>query len=266
MSTVTLLFIALCEPCLADPNFMKLGVSEYHAGDFANAAGHLGAALATDYNNATLHYYLANSYLRLNQRDGAIREFRIAYALQPSGALAQYSKTALAQLGADVVSGSQSGETKAGEGKPADKAGPAADASYDKAVAALKEQSNKESSLRSGVGQSAAETLAKRGGEVIKQTKDEMLNNIPQRYNRRTGTTYQTNLPSDSQSQLDSMRKYYDAQKSKYLESSAQSAKEIQKSSENLQSLLNDKPKPGEAKLVPAGTNLYIRNYQPVGH
>ncbi len=84
---------------------MKLGISEYKAGDFANASGHLGAALSTDYNNPTLHYYLANSYIKLGQKDGAIREFRIAYALQPKGEIAQYSKQALSQLGAAVAGG-----------------------------------------------------------------------------------------------------------------------------------------------------------------
>ncbi len=92
-------------PACAGEDLIKQGIAEYNAGDFGNAAGHLGAALSTDFNNPVLHYYLGNSYVRLKQKDGAIREFRIAYALQPDAQVGQYSKDALALLGASVVEG-----------------------------------------------------------------------------------------------------------------------------------------------------------------
>jgi len=92
-------------PVFAGEDLLKQGIAEYNSGDFGNAAGHLGAALSTDFNNPVLHYYLGNTYVRLKQRDGAIREFRIAYALQPDAKVGQYSKDALALLGASAVEG-----------------------------------------------------------------------------------------------------------------------------------------------------------------
>lgn len=268
LSIVAAAATCLLQPAFADQDFMKLGISEYKAGDFANASGHLGAALSTDYNNPTLHYYLANSYVKLGQKDGAIREFRIAYALQPKGEIAQYSKQALIKLGAAVAGA----DSKVTESKPVEvKASQrpvssvSDSSSLDRAMSALKEQSDREALLRSSSGQSMADSISKHGSDLVKQTHDNLINDIPQRYSRRYGTPYSTSLSPDAQGKLDSMKKFYDAEKSKALESSEQSAKEIQKSSENLQNLLNDKPKSGGSQLVPTGTNLYIRNYKPVG-
>lgn len=81
-------------------DMLKQGIREFNAGDFGDAAGHLYAAMPTDYNNAVLHYYLANAYIKLNQRETAIREYRIAYALQPDGDVGRLSKTALDSMGA----------------------------------------------------------------------------------------------------------------------------------------------------------------------
>jgi hypothetical protein len=87
-----------------DSSFLKQGIEEYQAGKYEDAAGHLGAALSTDFNDARLHYYLGNAYLHMKQRDGAIREFRIAFALEPEAQVGRYAKQALTMLGVDVAS------------------------------------------------------------------------------------------------------------------------------------------------------------------
>ncbi|MGH9549167.1 MAG: tetratricopeptide repeat protein, partial [Terriglobales bacterium] len=89
-------------PAGAQNAFLQQGIKEYNAGDYNNAAGHLGAALSTEFNNAILHYYLANTYVKLKQRDGAIREFRIAYALAPDQEVGKLSRTALTSMGAQA--------------------------------------------------------------------------------------------------------------------------------------------------------------------
>jgi hypothetical protein len=82
--------------------FLKQGMAEYNAGDYANASGHLGAALNTEFNNPVLHYYLASCYVHLNQKEAAVREFRIAFALQPDGDAGKLSKLALKYYGVDA--------------------------------------------------------------------------------------------------------------------------------------------------------------------
>jgi tetratricopeptide (TPR) repeat protein len=238
--------------------FVKQGMADYKAGDYANAAGHLGAALSSDFNNPLLHYYLGNSYVQLKQKDGAIREFRIAYALQPTGEVGNYARRALLGLGTDVT---------ANEAATSDfKVDKSAFSSpiLDRAKSALQEQAEKEKAARNGVWQGNNDSTAKRDAEALKRTKQDMLDNSPHNYSRRFGTPYPVNLSKDSQQQLDSIKHTSDAQRKKAADSGAQQANEIERSAQNLQGLLNDKPKPGEAKLVPNGTNLFIRNYEPV--
>ena len=67
-------------PAGAAENFLTEGMTEYNAGDYANASGHLGAALNTEFNNPVLHYYMASCYVHLNQKEVMINH--MDYALQ----------------------------------------------------------------------------------------------------------------------------------------------------------------------------------------
>jgi hypothetical protein len=88
---------------------LKQGIDEFRTGKYQDAAGHLGAALSTDFNDPVLHYYLGSTYVRLNQRDGAVREFRIAFALNPDSEAGRLSKQALSMLGVDTGGSSAGG-------------------------------------------------------------------------------------------------------------------------------------------------------------
>jgi len=246
----------------ADTQIMTQGIREYAAGDYANAAGHLGAALSTDFNNAKLHYYLASAYSHLNQRDDAVREYRIAYALQPDGEVGEYAKVALKALGASTSEKKQD-DPPPGAANAQAKAPPGPNDPYvDHTMNSLQQQAEKEKSLRTDGAQAAANNAEKTGKDVVQRTQ----NDAADAYRRfsRSGHPYPVTLPPDVSRQLDSMKHMYDTQKNNYLNSAQQEAQEIQKTSQNLQSLLNDKPKPGETKLIPQGTNLFIRNYEPV--
>jgi tetratricopeptide (TPR) repeat protein len=119
------LFVALAMPAGAaeNGNFLKQGMVEYNAGDYNNASGHLGAALNTEFNNPVLHYYLASCYVHLNQKEAAIREFRIAYALQPDGDAGKLSKTALKYYGLDSIGADSSKDAKTAAGAKDPKTG-----------------------------------------------------------------------------------------------------------------------------------------------
>jgi tetratricopeptide (TPR) repeat protein len=246
-------------PATASEDLLKQGITEYNAGDFGNAAGHLGAALSTDFNNPILHYYLGNTYVRLKQKEGAIREFRIAYALQPDAKVGEYSKSALALLGASVTEG----EAPVPPKMPASNDFPHQqfDPMLEKALSAIGDQGKNIATFRNTLGQSSADGLNKSNADALKRLKDQMLQDAT-RYGRR-GTVYPATNPSpDDQRKLDALKHDYDSRNQRYLDNAAREAAEIQNSARNLQTLLNDQPKQGELKLNPAGTNLYIRNYQ----
>ncbi len=87
-------------PPPVEKNYLKEGVAAYNSGRYREAIGLLGTALSSDFNNAVLHYYMANSFVHLKQPESAVREFRIAYALEPNKDVGKFSRQALVYMGA----------------------------------------------------------------------------------------------------------------------------------------------------------------------
>jgi tetratricopeptide (TPR) repeat protein len=236
-------------PALADMDSMNQGMAEYKSGNYSDALGHLQGALSTDFQNAKLHYYLANTYVHLNQKEAAIKEFRIAYALEPDKEVGRLSKQALGYMGVDGESKAKEKETGQSESKPSN------DPILDKITASLQQQAK---SLNSSAGLSASD-IARRNSDQLARTKTDMLQDIS--YYRR-GRLIQLPLPDEALKQLDNLKQMYDAQKNGRQDDGARRSDEVQRSADNLTGLLNDKGKSGSPKLVPEGTNLYIRNYK----
>ena len=82
---------------------MKIGIVKYKEKNYSEAAGYFGMALQAEFNNPSLHYHLANCMVHMRQKDVAIREYRIAYALYPTGTIAKYSQMCLAKFGIDAT-------------------------------------------------------------------------------------------------------------------------------------------------------------------
>lgn len=83
-------------------DYLLNGVCKYRLRQFSDAANDLGAALPSEFNNPLLHYYYANCMVHLRRKETAIREYRIAYALQPVGTIGDYCKQCLNKFGIDA--------------------------------------------------------------------------------------------------------------------------------------------------------------------
>jgi tetratricopeptide (TPR) repeat protein len=86
------LVMSTCLPCMAEESELQQGMSNYRHRDYSEALSHLDAALPSEFNNANLHYHMANCMVHIRQKESAIREYRIAYALDPHGKAGNYSK------------------------------------------------------------------------------------------------------------------------------------------------------------------------------
>jgi tetratricopeptide (TPR) repeat protein len=82
---------------------MRLGMDEYRDHEYKDAIDHFSAALSDEFSNPKLHYYTANCLICLHQREAAIREYRIAYALDPEGPLAKLCIECLRRFGIDAT-------------------------------------------------------------------------------------------------------------------------------------------------------------------
>jgi len=239
------------QPGLADNESLDKGMAAYRAGNYSEAVDNLQAALSTDFNNAKLHYFLANAYVCLKQRDAGVREYRIAFALEPEREVGKLAKQALVNMGVDNE------KPKEPENKEAEKKAPS-DPVLDKATASLQQQAEQAKALNRSTGDAIASDIARRSADQLDRNKQQMLQDLS--YYRR-GRLIQLPLPPEAMKQLESLQQVYANQKNGYQDSSAKRSDEIQKSADNLSGLLNDKASVGP-KLIPAGTNLYIRNYK----
>ncbi len=233
----------------------KQGMDEYNQGEYKAAEGHLGQALSTDFDNAILHYYLANTYVHLNKKPDAIKEFRIAYALEPLKEVGKLSKVALGYLGVDEAVSEKKEEKKEVPKTPVKVSNP----HLDRAVSTLNDEVSKERERTIRSAGDLASDASRRNATIMGNKKQDILDSL--KYYRR-GTAHQLPIPPDVLQQLDGLRSMYDQQSMGHLESATRRTTELQKTADNLQSLMSDKnAKPG-VKLSPVGTNLYIRNYQ----
>jgi thiol-disulfide isomerase/thioredoxin len=87
----------LDKPAYAN-KLLDQAIREYNAGHYSEAIGLFGEAEPTEFNNAVLHYYLANALSKTNQKEDAAKEYKIALALEPHGQLADYCARALRVL------------------------------------------------------------------------------------------------------------------------------------------------------------------------
>ncbi|MBK9201283.1 MAG: hypothetical protein IPL73_02320 [Candidatus Obscuribacter sp.] len=242
-------------PAFALSPALKQGMEEYNQGEYKAAEGHLGQALASDFDNAVLHYYLANTYVHLNKKQDAIKEFRIAYALEPNKEVGKLSKVALGYLGVEEGESEKKEKEKEIPKTPPKPSNP----HLDRAVSTLNDEvkRERERSLRTA-GELASDAKS-RSSTILGNKKQDILDGL--KYYRR-GTQHQLPIPPEVLQQLDGLRGIYDQQSQGHIDSANRRSAELQKTADNLQSLMSDKNAKAGAKLSPVGTNLYIRNYQ----
>jgi tetratricopeptide (TPR) repeat protein len=255
---LALVYTALPVRCADEVKPLNLGISAYNQGNYSEALSQLGQALPTDFNNPNLHYYLGNTYLRLHQKDSAIREFRIAYALEPEKEVGQLSKKALDFLEMPgKMQQAKNGNGKEGGVKPQLSK---EDQTREKALKDLEEQTARAKIQSQALGNGMAESAVKRGNDYLDRYKQDLLKSLE---HYRRGQTIKPPLSDEQVRELDKLSKLYGNKHQSYYQQSQGGADEIQKTGDNLKNLLLEKNSKSGTRLSPVGTNLYVRNYIP---
>lgn len=238
--TSTIIFpLAVCAENVA----MTEGIEAFKEGDFKLAESRLGCAQAAEFSNPVYHYYLANTYIKLNKKELAIQEYRISFALAPEKEVGKLSKQALISLGLE------SEEKKAAKADLPKVKEPPKDLVLEHAKSSLQQQAENAKNSTRSKGERDAMEAARVQSEAIAKAQKELEDNIAKGKGNK-----------DSLKQLQQLKQYYDSQRTS-LERGNSRAQEIQKSADNLQTLLDEKKPIGTRKLSPVGTNLYVRNY-----
>lgn len=228
---------------LAENSAMTEGVEAFKEGDFKLAESRLGCAQAAEFSNPVFHYYLANTYIKLNKKDLAIQEYRIAFALAPEKEVGKLSKQALISLGLE------SEEKKAAKADLPKVKEPPKDLVLENAKNSLQAQAESAKNSSRSKGERDAMEAARIQSEALAKAQKELEESIAKGKGSK-----------ESLKQLQQLKQYYDSQRTS-IEKGNTKAQEIQKSADNLQTLLEEKKPIGTRKLSPVGTNLYVRNY-----
>jgi tetratricopeptide (TPR) repeat protein len=108
--------------CLGADQF-QTAVTLYSKGDYQSALPLLeGLAHGSKKSDPTAHYYLANTYLKLGQRESALREYGASYRLDPNGSCSSFCKQAISSLSSETggtVTGGWQGGGASGSMTPA---------------------------------------------------------------------------------------------------------------------------------------------------
>lgn len=241
---------------VTDEQYLKKGIELYKAGRYREAVSQFGLALPREFSNAVLHYYLANTFINLNQNEAAIREFRIAYALAPRREAGQMSRKALSYLGADNFDDGIEKVVEKPSSKKEEKALEAVDPVFAKTLEMLKRQAVNSPSLSNAT--SVEKEISNRIDETIKKNKAAMADALER------ANPDDLKVPKEVRDQLTQIKLLNDA-KYKILGRMSKMGDSVRDSADSLQALLKEKNSRSAPRLVPHGTNLYIRNYKAPG-
>lgn len=77
----------------------KQGVIQYKSGNYIGSMETMQSVVQSDPGNAIAHYYLAISYVKLGNKDSAVKEYNNVIALNSAPKLVEYAKQGLSLLG-----------------------------------------------------------------------------------------------------------------------------------------------------------------------
>ncbi len=239
---------------------VREGISAYNKADYKSAVISFSSALNTEFNNAVVHYYLGNCFIKLNQPESAIREFRIAYAIAPDAEVGQYSKEALKVFGIDSDASGSAADDPAGASAKT-KTAPKTNPALDQAIKSLRKQTFFAKDNEARMNEITSREVQKRNEERLQRAKQEAERNSV-RYSRK-GRATQVPMSNESKKMLDDLKNQFDSELAARKKNMDTRGDELQRSATNLENLLMEQKisKPGP-KLKPEGTNLYIRNYE----
>jgi tetratricopeptide (TPR) repeat protein len=257
-----MLSVAVVESAHAAPPSVspevKEGIIAYNKGDFKSAVGSFSGALNSEFNNPVVHYYLGNCFVHLNQPESAIREFRIAYAISPDNEVGKFSKDALKIFGVETDEPGTAKDGRTESGRPKGDAMP--DPALEQAIKSLRKQTFFARTSETKSNELNAKDAERRASEHLDRTRQEIKN--ANTYVGRRGRVHQPPMSQDSQKMLDDLKAQFDSQLNARKKTNDDKVDELQRSADNLESLLMEQKKGKAPKLKPAGTNLYIRNYE----
>jgi len=246
------------------------GLDNYYAGRYEEAAVCFSRATDQDPDDPSAHYYLANSLAYLEDHEDAVEEYQICYQLAPHGKLAGYCQVGIRRFAA--AASEEQRQKQTGPGRPlfgAAHIGPGQDlrilhrtldtvhrqADSDKERVRRAWANTADAAMRTG------EERARRIQEQAEQDIADIRGAFPHRLTR-----YQQALIDEvnhsSALAVNSARQNAQIEARRHMRQGVEHALALEIAAANLESQLIQGPSRSGVMLQPAGTSLYVRNYE----
>lgn len=231
---------------------LKEGISLYKRGDYRGSMSEFALALNSEFSNATLHYYMANALIGMRQRESAIREFRIAYALAPREEPGMLSHLALSYMDADNYDDNVTKKPEAP--KVGAKPEPKVDPVFEKSLELLKRQAADAAFDVKNLSPKDADMIRLHDENIAKSRNaivDALLKANPD----------DLHLSGEALSHLNRTKQLVE-ERNRRMGNIGKKVSSVTDSAASLQTLMQEKNSKSAPRLDPRGTNLYIRNYK----
>lgn len=231
---------------------LKEGISLYKRGNYRGSMSEFALALNSEFSNATLHYYMANALVGMRQRESAIREFRIAYALAPREEPGMLSHLALSYMGADNYDDNVTKKPEAP--KVGAKPEPKVDPVFEKSLELLKKQAADAAFDVKNLSPKDADMIRLHDENIAKSRNaivDALLKANPD----------DLHLSGEALNHLNRTKQLVE-ERNRRMGNIGRKVSSVTDSAASLQTLMQEKNSKSAPRLDPRGTNLYIRNYK----
>lgn len=267
------------QPKSSNPSYDD-GVRDYFAGKFQQAAIKLARASGVEPGNAMVHYYLANALVHLKDDQSAQQEYRICYALEPKGAVGDYCKQALQRYRASVPSAKEieeiHGAIFGGKSPALATKKTHGEAQIDRSVTVIRRQVDWEKSKNKTEADTTADAAMEIAKNEVKRLNERLeldintfLNNNPITIRNDQDVNFLTwreqtlmqmrNRSKDQQEKV--MREAKDL-KARYGKIGQMRETALDQVADNLERQMSDKSSNSGVRLLPQGTDLYVRRYE----
>ncbi len=238
------------------------GLKHYNHGNFEAARQAFQKALVTNKEDPRLHYCLANSLMRLRKVEDALREYHLCIHYGPGTIIAEQSETA---IGAYEQHALPFDREKAEQARRE-----AALRKEEEERQQASERIHRQAELHAGLRQNDAagqrNSILNSASADAKRIRDEgeeaAANSSVWRRRYRIWSQQNADaIRKQAKEDSDALLKRAQQQAENYDRDARERANRMSEAESNLNSQMQH-PISGKIRLVPSGTNLYIRNYQ----
>jgi tetratricopeptide (TPR) repeat protein len=283
MKRVSVVVIALSASLTAAApsraNSYQDGLRDYYAGRYQQAAIEFARASGYAPQNAMIHYYLANTLVHLNQHDAAIEEYKLCYALDCRGPVSEYCRQSLHKYHQSLPDKDHLEKLRNALANDTDvcqpdgtRASTAVGGAVEKSVAVIRRQVEIEKRKNEAVSKYLAEEAVQTGNQQAKAVQARAEIEVSKLYRPHSHSATidpdaairEQQIRNTARDEQDMILRRANERADRYRKVGQLKKTALDQVAQNLQSQLADNGKSSGVKLLPQGTDLYVRQYMSV--